>query len=587
MGFTVTPVRPSGSAHFVGSANNLPAERGASIRLALGIGNLKILLYNPDNGITQNFMPHLWMFLLQALTPADHEVVLIDGNTRPMSDVELVQFVIDEGIGLVGIGAMTRMIAKAYRVADSLRAAGIPVVMGGPHVTEVPDEALGRNGGARHADALALGEADETWPLIVADAARGQLKETYTATDALGQDSKPTLQDYPAIPWDSLDLQQFNRIPGFVRPIMHRLGYPWETFHIIPIESGRGCPYGCEFCTVTGFFGDTIRFRSNQSVVNEMLSLKQRARDTKGQVAVFFVDDNFGINVKRTKSLLRDIIAAGAELSWVGQISANLLRDEELLDLIAASGGRWIFIGMESLDPANLASVNKGFNKPEEYTGVLQALARRHVYAITSFIFGLDHDTPGVAERTLAQLREWPPVLPVFGQITPFPATPLYARLESEGRLTRPQHWLEFAPFQMAHTPLRITVPEVQDEVRYAWTNSYSPAATERALDSIANEPAAYKISHLASRLFFRGIYFPPKGAWQWLKLIAENRRSLWSVVRDSFTRWHGSPDRGRTQDCDRSSGSAGKSELDEANCTRADRGVLGVSGEPEIGGEA
>jgi radical SAM superfamily enzyme YgiQ (UPF0313 family) len=531
------------------ASGQLPGERDANFTLALRTRPLKILLYNPDNGITQNFMPHLWMFLLQALTPTGHEVVLVDGNTRPMSDAELVQFAIDEGVGLVGIGAMTRMIAKAYRVADSLRAAGIRVVMGGPHVTEVPDEALGRSGGPRHADALALGEADETWPRIVEDAARGELKEIYTATNAAGQDSKPTLQDYPAIPWDSLDLQQFNRIPAFVRPFMHRMKYPWETFHIIPIESGRGCPYGCEFCTVTGFFGDTIRFRSNQSVVQEMLSLKQRGRDTKGQVAVFFVDDNFAINVTRTKSLLRDIIAAGAELSWVGQISANLLRDEELLDLIAASGGRWIFIGMESLDPANLASVNKGFNKPEEYTGVLQALARRHIYAITSFIFGLDHDTPGVAERTLAQLREWPPVLPVFGQITPFPATPLYDRLQKEGRLTRSEHWLEFAPFQMAHTPLQITIPEVNAEVRYAWTHSYSPAATEKALDSIADEPAPWKISHLASRLFFRGIYFPQKGAWQWLKLIAENRRSILSVVEDSFTRWHGSPTRKRERD--------------------------------------
>ena len=532
-------------------------------------------------------MPHLWMFLLQALTPAGHEVVLIDGNTRPMSDHELVQFVVDERVGLVGIGAMTRMIAKAYRVADSIRAAGIPVVMGGPHVTEVPEEALGRNGEACHADAVALGEADETWPQIVEDAARGQLKEIYTATDASGADRKPTLQDYPAIPWDSLDLRQFNRIPDFVRPVMRRLGYPWETFQIVPIESGRGCPYGCEFCTVTGFFGDSIRFRSNQSVVNEMLKLKQRARDTNGQVAVFFVDDNFAINVKRTKSLLREIIAAGAELSWVGQISANLLRDEELLDLIAASGGRWIFIGMESLDPANLASVNKGFNKPAEYAHVLQTLARRNIYAITSFIFGLDYDTPGVAERTLTQIREWPPVLPVFGQITPFPATPLYARLEKEGRLIRSQHWLEFAPFRMAHTPLHITIPEVQDEMRFAWTNSYSPAANERALDSIANEPAAFKISHLASRLFFRGIYFPQKGAWQWLKLIAQNRRSLWRVVRDSCTRWDGTHDRDRNLDfnrCSRSAAYMGQPEPDETYYMRADSGALGRRGEPGIG---
>ena len=110
---------------------------------------VKILLYNPDNGVTHNFMPHLWMFLLQALTPAEHEVILVDGNAKAMSESELAKFVLDNNIGLVGIGAMTRMIARAYRMADAVRAVGVPVVMGGPHVTEVPDEPLGRNGGPR------------------------------------------------------------------------------------------------------------------------------------------------------------------------------------------------------------------------------------------------------------------------------------------------------------------------------------------------------------------------------------------------------------------------------------------------------
>ena len=504
---------------------------------------MKILLYNPDNGVTQNFMPHLWMFLLQSLTPPEHEVVLIDGNTQPLSDDDIVRLAREQNIGLVGIGAMTRMIAKAYRVADALRAAGVKVVMGGPHVTEVPDEALGKDGGPRHADAIAFGEADQTWPKIVADAARGELKEVYAPVDVFGQEQKPDLQSYPAIPWETLDLRQFNRIPGIFRPLMRKMKYEWESFHIIPIESGRGCPYGCEFCTVTGFFGDSIRFRSNQSIVDELLRLKARAKETRGKVAVFFVDDNFAINVKRTKSLLKDIIAAGAGVSWVGQISANLLRDPELLDLIAASGGKWIFIGMESLDPANLKSVNKSFNKPGEYATVLQELARRNIYAITSFIFGLDNDTAGVAARTLEQMREWPPVLPVFGQITPFPATPLYDRLQKEGRLTRPKHWLEFAPFHMAHTPLKMSIPEVQDEVRRAWTESYSPAATERAIQSIADEPAPYKISHFMARLFFRGIYFPQKGAWKWLRLVAQNRRAIYRIVRESYTRWHGERD--------------------------------------------
>src|SRR6187455_1644994 len=167
---------------------------------------MKILLYNPDNGVTRNFMPHLWMFLLQALTPPGHEVILIDGNARAMDTEELVQFARAEGIGLVGIGAMTRMIARAYLVADALRAAGIAVVMGGPHVTEVPDEALGRDGGPRHADAIALGEADETWPRIVEDAARGELKDIYAPVDDSGKERKPSLQPYPAIPWKTLDL---------------------------------------------------------------------------------------------------------------------------------------------------------------------------------------------------------------------------------------------------------------------------------------------------------------------------------------------------------------------------------------------
>src|SRR6202043_261592 len=283
------------------------------------------------------------------------------------------------------------------------------------HVTEMAEEALGRDGGSRHADAVALGEADQTWPKIVEDAARGQLKEVYAPVDDFGQERKPSLQPYPVIPWNSINLDQFNLVPGMFAPLLKKIGAGWGTFRVIPVESGRGCPYGCEFCTVTGFFGDSIRFRTNKSVVDELLLLKARAKSEGGQIAVFFIDDNFAINVKRTKSLLRDIIAAGAQVHWVAQISANLLRDEELVDLIAASGGKWVFIGMESIDPANLASVNKGFNKPGEYAEVLERLAKRNVYAITSFIFGMDNDTTGVAERTLAQVRTWPPGLPIFG----------------------------------------------------------------------------------------------------------------------------------------------------------------------------
>src|SRR5690348_681640 len=423
---------------------------GAPLDLSPGQNSMKILLYNPDNEVTNNFMPHLWMFLLKSLTPPPHEVVLLDGNARRMSEQEVVEYVRGHHIGLVGIGAMTRMAAKAYRVADAIRAAGVPVVMGGPHVTEVPDEPLGRDGGPRHADSVALGEADFTWPRIVADAERGELREVYAPLDTEGKEVKPSLQDYPQISWSRMDLEQFNLIkhlPGLARPILRHLGMRWQTFHLIPIESGRGCPYGCEFCTVTGFFGDSIRFRSNESVVDELLALKTLAKQRKGEIAVFFVDDNFAINPRRTKALLREIIARGAQVPWVAQISMNLLRDEELVSLIAQSGGRWIFMGLESIDPENLQSVSKGFNKPEEYKAIIERLARNNLYAITSFIFGMDGDKPGVAARTLEVIRSWPPGLPVFGLLTPYPATPLYDRLAAAGRLTRPKHWLEFKPF--------------------------------------------------------------------------------------------------------------------------------------------
>lgn len=496
---------------------------------------MKILLYNPDNGVTRNFMPHLWMFLLQSLTPAGHEVVLIDGNAQPMDEAGISRYVIDEKVDLVGIGAMTRMVAKAYRMADAVRAVGVKVVMGGPHVTEMADEALGRDGGARHADAVALGEADQTWPKIVEDAARGALKDVYAPVDEFGQERKPSLQPYPAIPWDKIKLDQFNLLPGMLKPLLKRLGAGWGTFRIIPMESGRGCPYGCEFCTVTGFFGDSIRFRTNESVVNELLLLKARAKAEGGQIAVFFIDDNFAINVKRTKSLLRDIIAANAQVHWVAQISANLLRDEELVDLIAAAGGKWIFIGMESIDPLNLADVKKGFNKPGEYGAVLDRLAQRNVYAITSFIFGMDNDTVGVAERTLKEVRSWPPGLPIFGLMTPLPGTPLFKRLGAAGRLTRPKHWQEFIPFAMAHTPLKMSIDEAHEEVRKGWLNSYSPEAIEKAVDALNHKPLGYRINIFIARMCFRGIYFPQMGKFAWLKSILENRRTIYKLLRQGF----------------------------------------------------
>jgi radical SAM superfamily enzyme YgiQ (UPF0313 family) len=201
-----------------------------------------------------------------------------------------------------------------------------------------------------------------------------------------------------------------------------------------------------------------------------------------------------------------------------------LLRDEELGSLISQSGAKWIFIGLESIDTENLKSVSKGFNKPDEYQAVLERLARHNLYAITSFIFGMDGDRQGVATRTLEAIRSWPPGLPVFGLLTPYPATPLYDRLSAAGRLTRPKHWLEFKPFTMAFKPLGITVQEAESEVRQAWSSAYSPQTIAASMDWLESKSFPDRLIHLLSRLAFRGIYFPQMKRRDWMHVLYENR---------------------------------------------------------------
>jgi radical SAM superfamily enzyme YgiQ (UPF0313 family) len=364
------------------------------------------------------------------------------------------------------------------------------------------------------------------------------LQETYVALDAAGEAVKPALADYPVIPWDQMDLDQFNLIRHFskwARLMLSYVGMSWQTFHLFPIESGWGCPYGCEFCTVTGFFGDSIRFRSNDSVVKELLRLMSLEKRQKGKISVFFIDDNFAINPKRTKSLLREIIERNAQVPWVGQISMNLLRDEELVSLIAQSGGKWIFLGLESIDSENLKSVRKGFNKPEEYKEILERLAAHGVYAITAFIFGMDGNHPGIAKRILDIIRSWPPGLPVFGLLTPYPATPLYERLALAGRLTRPKHWLEFKPFSMDFSPLGISSEQAEAEVREAWESSYTPTANASAMRWLESRPLPDRVIHMLSRLAFRGIYFPQMSRRDWVRILFKNRSPILRVIMQAL----------------------------------------------------
>jgi radical SAM superfamily enzyme YgiQ (UPF0313 family) len=498
---------------------------------------MHILLYAPDNQVTRNFIPQLWPFFLQALTPKEHRVTIIDGNAQHLHPYELVQFINQEHVDLVGMGFMTRMAQSAYRMAAAIRQANkVPIVMGGPHVTAVPDEPLGLMGQPQHADAVVIGEADYTWPQVVRDTTLGKLQRVYRPATIDGEETRPTLADYPAIPWEDVDLSLFNLmrfVPPGVKRLLRHLGFTYDNVYAIPVETGRGCPYGCEFCTVTGFFGNDMRFRSNEDVVTELLRLKTMAKQKNGLPMVFFVDDNFAINRARTKSLLRDMIRYDACIPWTGQISINLLQDEELVQLIAGSGGRWIFMGLESVDPVSLKLAHKEFNKPGHYEAVLNTLAKYNLYGITSFIYGLDGDGPGVSRNTVAQIDQWPPCLSVFGLLTPYPGTPLYDRLQVEGRVTRPQHWLDFRPFKTAYLPKGLTPEEAEAEVRHSWHYCYAPAAFRQCQTWLVDNHKSfgYQLMHFVARMLFRGIYFPQMTRWAWIRLLAQNTPTLGSLM--------------------------------------------------------
>ena len=497
---------------------------------------MHILLFVPDNHVTRNFVPQLWPFLLRSRTPPGHTVTIIDGNAQRLTTPEIVRFVNDHGVDLVGMGFMTRMALRAYETALALRTqTRARIVFGGPHVTALPDEPLGRTGLPRAADAVVVGEADDLWATVVEDAARGALRDVYGGRDG----EKPSLQPYAATDWEQADLGLFDLmrfVPARVAGWLRRLGIPYEKLYVVPVETGRGCPYGCEFCSVTGFFGGRLRFRSNASVIAELLALKRRAARERALVCAFFIDDNLAIDRPRLKALLRAIIEADACLPWVAQISVNLLDDAELVELIEASGGRFVFVGLESVDEASLKGAHKSFNRPANYRRVLERLAERNVYAITSFIIGLEHDRPGTARAIDAEVRAWPPVLPVFGLLTPFPATPLYERMAAAGRLTAPTHWLSAVPFKATLDFAHLSAEQAEAEMRQGWALGYDAAAfrrTERWMHA-HGKPFDAQVMFVVARLIFRGIYFRQGSARSWARLLAANSPT---IARIAFRR--------------------------------------------------
>ncbi len=332
---------------------------------------------------------------LAGLTPKDVAVRFYDDR------MEEIPF--DEPADLVALSVETYTAKRAYQIATEFRKRKVPVVMGGFHAALCPDEV------ARYAEAVVVGEAEVTWPQVVDDARHGRLKRMYRS------EGRPGLAGLR---------------PD--RSIFHGKRY----LPVGLVEAGRGCHFKCEFCAVQTVFESTQTRRPHEDILDEL----RRLKDTKK--LFFFVDDNITSNLAQAKEFFRALIPLG--IRWVSQSSINAAHDEEFLDLLARSGCQGVLIGFESLNPANLQSMNKTFNLARGgFEKALANLRRHRIRVYGTFIFGYDGDTPASFAPTVEFAQEHALYIAAFNHLTPFPGTPLYARLVRENRMLYENWWLD------------------------------------------------------------------------------------------------------------------------------------------------
>lgn len=354
---------------------------------------------------------------------------------------------VDEGIAdidpeveadLVGISAITGTAPRSYELADHFRQRGIPVVLGGVHPTLMPDEA------ARHADAVVVGYAEQTWPQLLRDFVTGRMQPRYV---------------------QGRDLSLAN-LPLPRRDMLRKRDY--TTLHTI--EATRGCVHQCEFCVVPTAWG-----RPLQRPVAEVVTEIRRMRARK----LIFLDLNLISDIAYAKELFTALIPLN--IRWGGLATVLIAQDDELLDLAARSGCRGLLIGLESVSRDSLVETRKGFNRRQDYRELVRRLHDRDIALMGCFVFGFDHDDPDIFARTVELVLEANIDLPRYAVLTPFPGTPQYQRLRREGRILT-EDWSLYDGQHVVFQPRRMSPAELLRGTEWAWKQTYSLRSIARRL---------------------------------------------------------------------------------------------------------
>ncbi len=382
----------------------------------------------------------LTLATLAGLTPPDVEVQAVDDR------LEMIDY--DEPRDLVGISVKTFTAQRAYQIADEFRSRGVPVILGGHHPTLLPDEAL------QHADSILVGEAEGIWGNVIQDAQRGQLQKVYRQPHTL--------------PFENIKVD---------RSIFAGKKY----LPVGMVETTRGCPFSCNFCSVTTFFGRTFRHRPPAEVVAEIESLDKKF--------IFLVDDNIVADKEAAKALFRALIPL--KIRWISQASLTMTKDPELLRLMHASGCAGVLTGIESISLANLKQIRKSWNTVGTGYPAALKLARDHGIAIVgSFILGMDEDTQASLDELLDFAIHERLFAALFNLLTPYPGTELYSQFLEAGRLTRPAWWLDpdYRYGSPVFTPKNISADQLEQARLRLYRQFYGPRSMlKRFLEPSAN----------------------------------------------------------------------------------------------------
>jgi radical SAM superfamily enzyme YgiQ (UPF0313 family) len=375
-------------------------------------------------------LPRLGLGVLAALTPPEDEVVYTDDVVRPF---DLERDVKD--VDLVGISVDSKTARRSYDIAAAYRRRGVKVVLGGIHPTAEPDEGL------EHADAVVLSEAEDLWPKLLSDFKRGRLERIYRGP-------LPALSGKPNARRDLFRSKKY---------------IPFQV-----VQTMRGCPYPCEFCSVSTANGTTMRFRPADDVLGELRGLGK---------LVMFGDDNVMIHRKYSEDLFRRMAPLGKH--WIGQCSLAAVKRLDNVKLMAESGCKALFIGFESVDEQTVRFTGKRQNRPSQYEETVAMLHEHGISTWGSFVFGFDTDDREVFDRTVELGIRMKLTMALFAILTPYPGTRLYRRLRAEGRLTDERWWLRRdhdagSPYFI---PARMTREELREGWARAWQRFYSPRA--------------------------------------------------------------------------------------------------------------